>query len=470
MISTKLKYILLAVVFILGYTSLSFELIVLRQLINFVGSNMLITSIVITFILLFLSIGYYAGSVVRFGMRPIRRTMLNLIAAMTAWYIIACSHYLIEIYFAMSYKLGLRSILGFVTLFSALFLAFPSACLGFATSVIGRIIHRHNRNYTGRFMAVDTIGSVLGSLATTLVFMPLIGVAATVIILLVLTAIAALLLGNRRRNFYYAVLLIYLLVIGAFLNNEKFMHPNSGLVKDDAISRIEIIPEDIKNGKAQSLLMKINGSSSSKISEDEALMFGYIKFINDTFVYTLPRDYLRDILVLGAGGFTIGLKDSFHHYTFLDIDHDLKEISEQQFLYEKLPPNKKFIAQDAYLYMLHENKKYDLIVVDVFSAQNSIPMNFITTDFFNMVKQSLKENGIMVANIIASPSFSNSFSRRVDNTLRAVFPHHLDRHVIQPYNPYETDDNLVNVEYIYYNYPPDGTIYTLNKNTALYGQ
>ena len=49
-----LKYTLLAVVFLLGYTSMSFELLVLRQLINFVGSNTLITSVVITFILLFL--------------------------------------------------------------------------------------------------------------------------------------------------------------------------------------------------------------------------------------------------------------------------------------------------------------------------------------------------------------------------------------------------------------------------------
>ena len=62
-----LKYTLLAVVFLLGYTSMSFELLVLRQLINFVGSNTLITSVVITFILLFLSVGYYIGSVVRFA-------------------------------------------------------------------------------------------------------------------------------------------------------------------------------------------------------------------------------------------------------------------------------------------------------------------------------------------------------------------------------------------------------------------
>ena len=469
MISPKLKYILLAVVFILGYTSLSFELIVLRQLINFVGSNTLITSVVITFILLFLSVGYYIGSVACFSRRPVRQTMLKLIILMMFWYIVACSYYLIEAYFTLMYFSGIRSTIGFVTLFSALFLAFPSACLGFVTSVIGRIIHRDNINYTGRFMAVDTIGSVSGSLLTTLLFMPLIGVAATIMVLLFLTAVSALLLSNRRNFTSIGITTICMLIIGVFLNTERFMNPESGLVKDDAISRIEIIPDDFVNGKAQSLLMKINGSNSSKVSENENLMFEYVNFINDTFIYTLPRDYPRDILILGAGGFTIGLKDDFHNYTFLDIEKDLKEISEQRFLEKKLTPNKKFIALDAYLYMLNEQKKFDLIVVDVFSAVYSIPMNFVTVDFFNMVKQSLKENGIMVANIITSASFDNSFSKRVDNTLRAVFLHYLDRHVLQPYNPYESG-GLVNVEYVYYNYPVDNAVYSLNKNTAVYGQ
>ena len=49
--TTKMKWILLAITCLLGFTSMSFELIILRQLINFVGSNTIITSIVMSFIL-----------------------------------------------------------------------------------------------------------------------------------------------------------------------------------------------------------------------------------------------------------------------------------------------------------------------------------------------------------------------------------------------------------------------------------
>ncbi len=470
--TAKLKYVLLAVVFLLGYTSLSFELIVLRQLINFVGSNTLITSVVMAFILLFLSVGYYIGSVIHFSRRPVRIIMVNFAKILIVWYIIAGSYYLLEVYFYLIFFSGLRSSLGFVFVFSAVFLAFPSVCLGFITSVAGRVLHRYDTDYTGRFMAVDTIGSVLGSLATTLIFMPVFGVATTVVILTIAATATTLLLCPCRQRKETLALSLLLILFAITVNNEKFMNRNHTLIKDDAISRIEIEPDDFdQSGRPQSKILHINGSFSSKVSEKEELMFGYVRFINDTFIKTLPKDKPRDILILGAGGFTIGLNDSFHHYTFLDIDKDLKDISEQEFLQKKLPENQKFIAQDAYLFMLNATHKYDLIVVDVYSAVRSIPMNFVTTDFFQKVKSHLKNNGIMVANIVTSPSFDNEFSRRIDNTLRQVFPRYLQRQILGYYNPYHSEKGfMANVVYAYYNRPVDDVFYTLNKNSSLYGQ
>ena len=197
--TNRLKYALLAIVFILGYTSLSFELIILRQLINFVGSNTLITSIVITFILLFMTIGYYLGSTIKFKTNLVRNIMQKMIIFLTAIFIISCSYYLMEIFFNVMYLGGIQSFLWLVITYSTIFLAAPSLFMGFITSVIGRIIHRYDINYTGRFMAVDTLGSVTGSIATTLIFMPLLSVSATIIILVILSSIALFLLSNKKQ-------------------------------------------------------------------------------------------------------------------------------------------------------------------------------------------------------------------------------------------------------------------------------
>ena len=58
----RLKAVLLAV-FIGGFSSLSLELIVIRQLSSFVGATAVTASIIIGIIMAFMSWGYYAGSI-----------------------------------------------------------------------------------------------------------------------------------------------------------------------------------------------------------------------------------------------------------------------------------------------------------------------------------------------------------------------------------------------------------------------
>ena len=466
--SFKLKFHLLFVICLLGFSSLSFELIILRQLINFVGSNALITSIIMTVILLFLSVGYYIGSVISIAEKPIRQYIQKLIVLTIFAYILACPFYLMQVYFYFLSFAGLTQTLILVSIFSLVFLSVPSACLGFVTSVIGRYIHHFNADYTGRFMAIDTIGSVLGSLGTTLVLMPFLGVAHTILFLILVNVLAFFMIVKTKDVPFYITPILIAVVLTVLFNNEKLMTGSQFLIKDDAVSRLEIVPMDEQNGHYLSKLMKINGSMSSKTSQKEELNFEYINFINKTFIQNLPKTHPHQILILGAGGFTIGLDDTFNQYTFLDIEKDLQKISEQHFLEKPLTPNKKFLFQDAYLFLLNDKNSYDLIIVDVYSAVQSIPLNFTTTNFFKLVKAHLNLGGIMIANIITSPNFNNAFSKRIDNTLREALGNTLQRTIVQSYNPYS--DDLTNIEYIYYHIPKDDTVYTLNKNTSFYDQ
>ncbi|MBO7258004.1 MAG: hypothetical protein J6V11_03595, partial [Alphaproteobacteria bacterium] len=95
----------------------------------------------------------------------------------------------------------------------------------------------------------------------------------------------------------------------------------------------------------------------------------------------------------------------------------------------------------------------------------NIPVNFVSYDFFKMVKDHLKPNGIMVANIITASDFSNDFSKRIDNTLKLVFSQYVTRQVMHP-----NLDGLDNIVYTYYNYPEDKTVYTIDKSSAVFGQ
>ena len=162
------------------------------------------------------------------------------------------------------------------------------------------------------------------------------------------------------------------------------------------------------------------------------------------------------------------MNDKKNQYTFLDIEKNLKKIAEEFFLPDPLSENKQFMAQDAYLYMINTKQQYDIIIVDVYSSLHNIPEHFVTVDFFKKIKDHLSENGIMLANIITSPSFENKFAKRIDNTLRQVFPRFLSRQVIGNFNPYSADTH--NIIYIFYNRKTDDNFYTIDKNSAMYGQ
>lgn len=469
----RLKHNLLAVIFILGYSSLCFELILLRQLVNFVGSNALITSIVIAVVLLFMCVGYYIGSTVSVRKFPLREIIEKVVFILSFWYVFASSYYLLGGFFYVMAQADIVRPTLQVSLVSILLAAAPSVALGFITSYFGRIIHHTDSDYTGRFMAVDTLGGVSGSLLTTLFFMPLWGVMSAVSALVFLNS-SILVLMSKRKDFYCNILVCLIFCAMALVvSNERLWNKDSRLMVDNAIARLEIFDTDFVDGKPQSAEMIINGSSSSKISEKQELMYPYIDYINTNFIANLPETKVNDVLILGAGGFTIGLDDVRNNYVFLDVIWQLPEISEKHFLHQPLTENKKFIAQDAYLFMLNDAHKYDLIVVDLYSSRQSIPVNFVTLDFFKMVKNHLKPNGIMAANIITSPAFKTKYSQRIDNTLRKVFSHSLSRQVLPSpetsvFNPY-TDD-MRNILYVYYNGHDDDEIYTVNKNSAVFGQ
>ena len=203
-----------------------------------------------------------------------------------------------------------------------------------------------------------------------------------------------------------------------------------------------------------------------KISSDRKYWFGYVRYVQENFIETLPGDRKKDVLILGAGGFTMGEGDAFHNYTFLDIDRSLLKISEEKFLKHKLTPNKRFVVEDANQFLKDSTQKYDLIVLDTYSGMGIIPMDLITKEYFTRVKNNLKKGGIVVMNILTSPNFSNAFAINLDNTIRSVFTHSLSRQVIGNFNAWGRQ--RANVVYVYYDVADEGGIYTADKNAVFY--
>lgn len=453
----RLKLILLAAVFIGGFASLSLELIVLRQLSSFVGATAVTASIVIGVIMAFMSLGYYAGSVFCLTRGAVRQTAVASFYSLSILTVLAASYILIDLYFSMMDWLGLNDNIVKTFVYCLALLSYPSFLFGKITSLLSRYLHKYNRNFTGKLMAVDTVGSVLGSILSTLLLMPLIGVNYTVVLVVAMCALGAVLL-DKKFNFYWLGLIIAAAVL---LNRSSLLYKLYYIVEDNAVSTISIFETD--NG--QSRFMSINGSSSSKISADENLLFPYISYIENNFIKTLPHDKPRKVLILGVGGFTLGRDDDFNRYVYVDVDKVLLPLSEKYFLNGRLGKNKKFEVQDANQFLKESREKYDLIILDTYSSARVIPQDLVTREYFLRVKNHLAPGGIVAMNLIASPDFASDFSMNLDNTLRSVFPQNLQRQVIGDFNPWKSGE-LSNLIYVYYDRPNPRQIYTINKNAS----
>ena len=457
--SGKLRFWLIFLIFLNGYVSLSFELVVLRQLSFWVGSSAVITSIIMGTFLGFMSLGYFLGESGRIKTKHIKNILSCSFIVISLFAFLASSFPLVMEYFVRMYSWGIMSSIIQTFLFSFIFLSIGPFLFGFNTTLLSRCLHRYNTNYTGNIMAWDTIGSVLGSLLTTLVLMPFVGVNYTVMLIVVLALFAAIVMRPK----WWVMLSGALILIPTVLVNSDYVQRGYfGILVNNANSTIAV-----SQWSDDTRILNMNGLPMSIYNPKSGLAGEYMNYFNNSFIYNMPADRTREILVLGAGGFTAGIHDYINNYTFVDIEPSLKKISEKYFLDHKLTDNKKFVVQDASQYLKNNDKKYDLILVDLYSNSFQIPEGFITAEFMQRVKNHIAPDGILVFNVIASQSFRDKYSRVFDNTFRTVFPQNVARQAVGYSNPYDGNDT-VNILYVWYNRDTDNRIYTINKTPVIY--
>jgi len=471
--------LLFLVILVEGYVVLAIELLAIRTLIPFVGSGTETVSIIISFVLLPLAFGYhyggnafktiYAKSKLKDGKKlSIRKILLRNIILSLFILTLGLSYVFQEAFFVnLSYN-GITNKLVQTAIYCALYLSIPVFLLAQTVPLVSNYFSRQKLSQiTGKMLFFSTSGSFMGSIFSTIVLMTYVGVNYTIIFTLSLLCLLIWMLIKRKFSLesLYCLMIISVLYL---LNCSAAMR-GFNIVSNNAYSTI-IVSEDTKND-IKTLLS--NNSISSRLSPDPGKRFEYINYINDYFINPRISDGAKplDILVVGAGGFTLGLEDKYNNYTFVDIDPDLKDVAEKYFLNSELSPNKKFVASSARAFLHNDGRKYDLVVVDVYSNLRSIPMECITREFLLDIKNILKENAIVVVNVISSPSFADKFTVRYYNTFASVFPV-FTRQIVQLHNDADLlkkNNNMTdrNILYIYNNskYIYDNSIYTDNKNS-----
>lgn len=448
-------YFLFVIIALEGYIILSAELLAMRMTIPFVGTGTDSVSVIIASVLMPLAAGYQSGG--RFRLkhngkhRTIREKLLRNVLIATCFLLPGLSYFIMQFFFYFGLEQnGIENKLAQIVIYCLTFLVTPMYLLGQTVPLVSHYFSKRKLSeITGKMLFFSTLGSFCGSLFTTLLLMQIIGVHHTVSVLFVLLMVLTIILTNKRhRSIFMAMFGI--VMFSFILNSDYVMKDILNIVKNNKYSTIMVISlneeEEVDDNGAPHLF--INNNDSSMYSQD-GKKHNYVEFAEQLTIEALPENAPpADVLIIGAGGFTFGHNDLKNNFVYLDIDKDLKEISETYLLKEKLQSNKSFYAEPARAYLSRTDKKFDIILLDAYLGGLSIPEHLVTQEFFYEIKDHLKNNGVLVANFILSPNFNNIFTKNIDNTFRSVFPY-ISRHDTHDKYDVWTDSKTANSNFMY---------------------
>ncbi len=465
MIDLRLSLTLFLIIFLEGYVVLSSELLAIRQVIPYAGSGTDTVSIIIAAVLMPLAFGYQAGGQFIQGWDgekyvSIRKKLIfNLIVSQSIL-LFGLSYFVIDIFFTELFRSGITNRILQVTIYSLVFIVSPVYLLGQTIPLISNYFSKEQLSkITGKILFFSTLGSFMGAIFSTLVLMAIFGVHHTVSINFIILASLITLLNKDKQS--RTVLLSWAITIFAMLMNSNIMMNSMGIVNNNQYNTVQIHHTE----NERHLFLNRNYSS---MMDNDGNVHPYIAFMDQKAIMPIWKSAeKRNILVLGAGGFTIGAPDKNNHYDFVDIDPDLKDIAETYILEGRLSENKHFHPIPARAFLNKTDLLYDLIILDAYHGAANLPEHLATKEFFEHVKEKLKPGGVVMANFIASPTFGNDFSRNIHTTFTEVFPYS-DREILGEYNLWsDNKSNTVNAVYTYKHNENEKTkkIYTDNHNT-----
>ena len=385
-----------------GAVVMGAELAAGRLLAPYLGTSTLVWSLLIGAVLSFLALGQLWGGRLSRGGAPLRRLALVLLGS-AAW--LALLPFLGPWLLRSSQSLfrsGAMMSLAVSGLGSTVLVAIPMLGLGAAGPLL---IHQavqagHSTGpVAGRLYASGSLGSLLGTYATGLLLIPLLGTARTFwacAALLLMLGLTVLL----HRPLHRALAALAALLCAApilILLPAPSLHARPGLIHES--ETLHNYVQVVDNGRERRLLLNDGYAVQSYASNDGALplwsVWGYYATAPS---YTSGGTPAR-VLLLGLGGGTAAVlyRALYPQAAITGVELDSGVVrAGQQFL--GMPRDITVVSDDARAFVTRDLHSYDVIVVDAFQFPY-VPFQLCTQEFFALLDARLSPGGVLMLNV-----------------------------------------------------------------------
>jgi spermidine synthase len=406
-----------------GLASLGIEFAAARLLAPFFGQSLFIWGTLIGLILIYLTLGYYAGGRLA-DRRPDARLLFQLTgaAALLTAAIPIVSRPILSLaqsgFAQLSVGLVLGSLLSVIVLFAA-----PVILLGMVSPFVIRLRIRELEtagNAAGAVYALSTLGSILGTFLPVFWLIPTYGTRPTIFVLAFLLGVistAGLYEPGRRRLYLVIPVLIVAMALLSAGAIRAAAYGTRVYETESAYNYIQVI----RNGTETQLLLD-EGSAVHSIYDPTTLYtHGYW---DDVLLapYFGSGHVPGRIALVGLAGGTVARQftaiDGPIPIDGVEIDPKIVEVGRRYF--EMTEPNLHVTVADGRYWMATQAGRYDVILVDAY-RQPYIPFYLTTREFFESAKAHLAPNGVLAINVGRTPTDSRLVDA-LSGTLNAVFP------------------------------------------------
>jgi predicted membrane-bound spermidine synthase len=432
-------------VFVVGTGSLGAEIAAVRLLAPYFGASTVVWANTIGIVLVALSLGYWLGG--RLADRNPRMHGLCLLALAAAGLLALvpfAAEPLLDVAVDALDEISAGAFLG--SLFAVLVLvAVPVLLLGAVSPYAIRLAVstvEEAGTVAGRLYAVSTAGSLLGTLLSALLLIPLVGTRRTFLIFAL--AIALVAVWGLRPVRRYALAPAAIAVLIALPVGTLKAKTDDGRVIHEAeteyqYARVVERPDggrqlELNEGQAQHSICTAECDAGPAGPRDPAsVLTGDVwdGHLVDGFA-ALDRPPRRVAILGNAAGTTARAYEEFFPRTRVDgveIDAELSEIGRRWF--DMNNPRLHLYHEDARPFLRRIDAKYDVISVDAY-RQPYIPFYLTTVEFFESVRDHLRPGGVLIVNA-GHPEGQDDLEKVLTATIADVFPNVM-RDPIEPTN------------------------------------
>jgi spermidine synthase len=298
----------------------------------------------------------------------------------------------------------------------------------------------------GRLYALSTAGSLVGTLVSALLLIPLVGTRRTFLIFALAIAIVAVLGLRPVRRWALAPAAIAAL-IALPVGTLKAQTEDGARVIHEAeteyqYARVLEYPDgsrtlELNEGQAQHSVCEAECDAGPAGPRDpHSVLTGDVWDGHLVDFYAARTTAPRRVAILGnAAGTTSRADEEFYPRTRVDgveIDSELSEIGRKYF--DMNNPMLHLYHEDARPFLRRIDARYDVISVDAY-RQPYIPFYLTTVEFFETVRDRLAPGGVLIVNV-GHPEGQNDLEKVLTATIGEAF-----RHVMR--DPIENTNTLL---------------------------